>query len=457
MTAGALEVLANGRLAFDTVVVSGPRQIGKTVAVRAVNTQKIAQGRRVLTTAQTRMHAVNRWDDATKGIELKLNGSRRKRRTVTAEDVVHRTAGTGNEVLEWLDSGGTWAPFAPNEDGVHGESPDDVYVDECYSLSLAEAETLQSGYTPAMSARPDPQEWLTSTHGNAKSEWWATVCAAGRQNAELGLVTGTYFIEYAVPREVGGVSIYELPDDDLLDVIWAHHPGDGFVLNRDVVLKDLRKVHQGTKTRAEFIRAYGNLQNGGDSGAGAWPMRVWGAARTDLAPVGVVGLGVDVDPDGREWALVAVGRTEGDRMVIEVIERREGTPGPAEAALVARVAREQRAVSVFAIGSGASVDFADQIESAGCDVQRITQADLAAAVTRIRSGIETKRTLHRHQPSLNDAVGASVLRATGERRYWARAASKPIATLQAATCAAWALDHPSGPTGRFQMFVPRSA
>lgn len=457
LTEGALEVLPEtGRYAFDTVIVSGPRQIGKTVAVRAVNTKKIAQGRRVFTTAQTRKHAARRWNDATSGVELTLNGTRRQRRTITADMVVKRNTGVDHECLTWLASGGTWEPFAPNEDGVHGESPDDVHVDECYSLSPAQAEIVQAGYTPAMSARPDPQEWLTSTQGDAKSVWWATVCAAGRQAAELGLRTGTFYLEYSVPLAVDGVSIYEVPDDVLLDVIWAHHPGDGFLLNRDVVARDLRKVHEGTKTRAEFLRGYGNLRNGGADVAGAWPALVWDSAKTDLAPVGDVGLGIDVDPDGREWALVAAGRAEaGERRVWEVIERRDGTPGPAEVALVKAVVEKQRPVATYVIGSGASLDFADSLEQVGVATEKISRANLAAAVSRSRKSVSSKRLLHRDQPSLNDAVKAATLRESSDHRYWARLDHRPIATLQAATLAEWALDHPSDAvTGPFKIHFP---
>lgn len=453
---GGLEVRpGTSKLARRLVIISTPRQAGKTTLARAVQVRKAALGRCVFTTAQTRKHAARRWNDATAGVERILNGTMRQRRTITSDMVVKRTTGVDHECLTWLATGGTVEPFAPNEAGAHSESLDDVFVDEGWAFTVEQADALQAAYSPAQSARPDPQEWLLSTAGSERSAWWAGVIRGAREAVELG-TPGVFFVEYSCPDVIDGVSIYELDDDTLLDVIFAHHPADGYTLNRDVVRGDLDKVHRGQMTRQSFIRGYGNLQPM-TAGLGAWPGSVWTDAGTELAPVGQVGLGVDVDPDGREWALVAAGRSGGDRVVWEVIERRDGTPGPAEAELVAQVVKAQRPVAVFAIGSGASVDFADLLDKAGVEVQQISRADLSAATSRAKAGIEQMRVLHRRQPSLTAAQEAATLQASGDNRYWARAGGRPIATLQAATLAGWALDHPAGPTGRFQIFVPRRA
>lgn len=443
----ATEVDADGRLWYRTVVVTVQRQAGKTTGLRPIMAQKAQQGRRVWFTAQTRAHARKRWLDLTSPMASALGA-----------DVVSHKIGNSNEELSWCSGGGSVLPFAPREDGMHGEDPDDVMTDEGWKFTLEQAAAMQGGYEFGFATKPDPQEWILSTQGTEGSEWLASLTEAGRA-AVADPHSRTAYFEFSIPERVGDVEASRLPDDELLELIFAHHPADGFTLQRDRVRDTLRKVHEGRISRAEFVRGYGNLPTGRPALGGLWPAAVWQQGRTDLAPVGAVGLGVDVDPDGREWSLVAAGRAESGQTVLEVIVRRDGAPGPADVAYVRDVCRRQAPVSLQLIGAGASEDFADLLVAAGVPVSRIGSADLGAAVARLLRGVQRLDVLHRGQPSLDEAQRAATARESGQRRLLARAGSAPIATVQAAMLAAWALDHPAddAPSGPFRMFVPRRA
>ena len=75
-------------------------------------------------TAQTLKSAVRRWEEIADVINNSpLRSSVRKNR--------------GNpQALRWPETGSEFLPFAPNEEGMHGEDPDIVWVDEYWSFDL---------------------------------------------------------------------------------------------------------------------------------------------------------------------------------------------------------------------------------------------------------------------------------------------------------------------------------
>lgn len=442
----ATEVDHDGCLWYRTVIVTVQRQAGKTSGLRPIMAQKAQQGRHVWFTAQTRAHARKRWMDLTMPIASQLG-----------RGVVKHNTGVGIEELRWLTGGrGGVTPFAPNETGMHGETPDDVMTDEGWKFTLEQAAAMQGGYEFGFATKPDPQEWILSTQGTVESEWFALLTETGRA-AVADPYSRTAYFEYSMPAELDGVPVGQLPDDVLLELIFAHHPADGFTLQRDRVVDTLGKVHEGRISRPEFLRGYGNLPTGKPSLGGVWPGGVWSAAGTDLAPVGTVGLGVDVDPDGRGWALTAAGRAAGGQVVLEVVKAGDGAPGAADVAYVRDVVGRQRPTSLYGIGAGACADFLDLLESGGARVQRIAAADLGAANSRVLQGIAKLTVLHRKQPEMDQAQKAGTVRESGDRRLLARSGTAPVAALQAGVLAAWALDHPDGAQGPFRIIVPRRA
>lgn len=442
----ATEVDDHGRLWYRRVIITTPRQSGKTLGLAALMAQKAQEGRQVWYSAQTGLAAWARWNDFTDGWAQLLRPH------------VTRNTGAQTAAVHWLSSGGAIRPFAPNDTSMHGATPDDVFLDEVWEYSREKANGVQAAYKFGFATRPDPQQWIFSTQGDARSQWFADLVETGRA-ATADPDSRTAYFEWSIPELVGGVHAHRVSDDDLLELIKVHHPGFGMSLVWENVLQELQEVHEGTSSRQEFIRGYGNLPTVQAKGTGVWPGSVWSQAKTDLAPVGAVGFGIDVDPDGREWSLVAAGRASSGQTVVEVIMRRDGAPGPADVAYVRDRVAVSRPVSLQMIGAGAAEDFADLLESGGVEVDRIGAADLGAAVSRMLRGVEQLQVLHRGQPSLDAAQRAAMVRESGGRRLLARGGTAGITAVQAGMLAAWALDHPSDTAhGPFQIFVPgRSA
>lgn len=436
----ALEVLPDGRWAYPTVVITVPRQAGKTTLVKGVicHRGQILTGGSLWLTAQTRDKARKRWLDATDHL------------TRVLPKTFRRNVGNSHEVLRWLTTGSQLFPFAPNAEVMHGETPDLVAPDEIWAFSAQEAAELQQAYLPGMITK-NAQELITSTQGTDESEWLNELTGSGRAGVDEGLTTGVAYFEWSIPPEVDGVSVERLPDEQLLDVICEHHPAIGYTITREALATHLRRF---AGDRQGFIRGYGNLRLG-STRPRVVSAAVWTGARTDLEVPERVGLGLGVDPDGQRVTVAAAGRRD-LQAVVEVVQAAEGwnllldglEVSPAAFVKAVRKRSGAKILSVAVLASGAGRDLADHLERAGVTVQRVIPADYQAACTRVKTGLKELTVLHRGQPSLDDAARTVQQRKVAGGMGW----SGPGASvLDAATLAVWAADHPTEIVGRFRV------
>lgn len=436
----ALEVLPDGRWAYPTVVVTVPRQAGKTTLVQAVLAHRgqLLQGGSLWLTAQNRDKARKRWMDLTDELIVKLPGT------------LKRNIGVSHEVLRWSRTGSKLFPFAPNPEAMHGESPDLVAPDEIWAFTAEQAAELQQAYLPGMITK-NAQEFITSTQGTDESEWLNELTESGRASVDEGIRSGVAYFEFSIPPEVDGLPVTKLDDERLLDVICAHHPALGHTITREALAYHLTRFRG---DREGFIRGYGNLRIG-STRPRVIPAAVWDEARTDLPVPGLVGVGVSVDADGQQAAIVAAGRTEAGQAVVEVVQTSQGwlldlegrqvSPVEYVQAMLARGGVDQVAV----LTSGAGRDLADQLEAADVEVLKVGPADYAAACGRWRNGVKELTVLHRDQPSLNEAM-----RTVGQRKVagglgWA---GKGATVADAGSLAVWAADHPGEQPGAFRIY-----
>lgn len=108
----ASERRADGSYEYQVVVVSVPRQTGKTTLLRAAGVHRCLLGRDVFYTAQTGKDARARWMDLVK--VLRINAALRDR-------VKIRLRG-GSEHVEF-GSGAVFQVFAPTPESLHGYTP----------------------------------------------------------------------------------------------------------------------------------------------------------------------------------------------------------------------------------------------------------------------------------------------------------------------------------------------
>lgn len=412
---------------YETVVVFVQRRSGKTVKIPAITAHTCGQPvpRSVWITAQKRDNARKRWMDATQPLLGKV-AARRK--------VSHSF-----EELVWT-SGSKFLPFAPNEDSMHGEDPDLVFVDEFWSLGLAQYETIREGYSAAWSVKPG-QEWLLSAAGTHGSTAMKHVRKAGRA-ATLDPASRVAYFEWCIPETVDGAPVGKLDAEQLLELIMAHHPRAGFGLRTDFVAGQIGS----NKTAA--IRAYGGLDSDTSEEEMAIDSTAWrrSTQRHRRIPTRArVAFGLASDPDLRQAAISASWRDPADGACLtEMIEARDQVRWSVPAVMALLGSWPESVVVTRSTAGGR--DLADEVASEmrelgidGSRLVRVSASDHAAAVHRFRSGLESvpePRVLHLGERALRAALQVAGI----QRGVWVPERG-PIAVLDAHTLAVWGADH----------------
>lgn len=426
---------------YETVIVLEPRRSGKTVLIPPLAARACGQktGAQVWFTAQKRDNAVQRWREATDPLmsPVQLVDAKRK-------------VGQGFEELRWSDNS-LFRPFAPDEESMHGADPDLVFVDELWSLGLAEFEVIREGYSAAWSVKPG-QEWLLSAAGTAKSGALKKHRRQGRA-ATFSPSSRIACFEWCIEEEPGGVPAEKLSDEQLLAEIMAAHPRAGFGLRPDFVAGEIRA------NKIAAIRAYGGLDRDVSEGADTV---IPGTAlrrsedRTPIPTEARVAIGLATDRDARQAALSVAWEAPDGRVWTELIQVGDGVRWAVWQALDVLGRWEGSSLAVRSDPGGRDLgdEVAREMAALQLDVSRlmrVSQSDYAAACHRFRSGLQAPapRVLHRGESGF---LGA--LRNAGEARGVWVAEKGPIAALDSHTLAAWASSRlPAEPAPPRKFFV----
>lgn len=284
----ATELLPDGRYAYPIVVVTVPRQSGKTTLMRAVGVHRglSRPGTGVFYTAQTGKDARERWHDLVRAVKD----------SPLAPLCTVRSA-AGSERVVWPNAS-MFRCFSPVATSLHGYTPPLVMLDEAFAHDQQTGDDLMGAIGPAQITIPHRQLWIVSTKGTARSVFlnqWLETAQAG--------TPGVAILEWAAG-----------PDVDVYDpTAWpTFHPALGFTINADAIAAEAERL-----PRAEFERAYGNRSTRTAShhiSAEAWDRLADTAMRPpELDPSGVV-YAFDVMPDRSRSALVALWHYGGQLM-----------------------------------------------------------------------------------------------------------------------------------------------
>jgi hypothetical protein len=406
------EVDERGRYVHPLVVVSVPRQSGKTTLMLAQGLQRALQadGRKVWHTAQSGRHANEKQREF---VELVQNSR-------LAEMVKGKPRMAAGSMALKLINGSTLKPHPPLHDSLHGEQGDHNDIDEGWSFDEVHGAALFQAIGPTHATRPGAQTFVWSTRGDAASSWFHRLIDRGYEGAGVAL------FDWGIPYD---------GDPSDLDLIVRHHPAIGHTIEREF----LEAERQAMPDPAEYARAYGNVPTGGSETI--IPKDAWNAARTtDPLPAGRPTFGAAVSLDGDHGALVAAVLDADGRPWLEVIEQR-----PGRSWLIDRI----KGLNDY--GGGVAIDrrgpagaVADALELAGVPLLLPTVIDYAAGCQDLFdrvTGIPEPRLIHRSADQLDAAVDVAGRRRLEEGGWvWSRKRSTgDICTLEAATLAAWAV------------------
>jgi len=407
---------SRGRLLHPLVVVTVPRQAGKTALLGAVMLHRctLRKQARIWYTAQAGVKASEQLREMMDAVALSK---------LSAITVAKR--GAGHTALELPAWSSRIKAHPPTADSLHGNQSDLNVIDEGWFFSEDQAAGLMGAITPTQATRRNAQTIIVSTAGTADSTWFHDLVDRGHAG------DGVCLIDYGVGPDV---------DADDFEAIAAAHPAIGETQDISILTAARAQLSEG-----EFMRAYGNRRT--TVRDRLIPIEIVElATTTDDLPDGPVVFGAAVSFERDDVVIVAAVADPVDGVpVVEIVDRFDSTDGVAER-LAALTDRHGGHVAIAPAGPAAYL--ADDAERADAAVTRVQPADLSASTTdfldRIRRPMVDPAARPavrlRAHPAFTSALDAAALQTSGDRVFLSRRASAAsIAPVEAALLAVRAL------------------
>lgn len=427
----ALEVDEAGQFVYKLVIVTVPRQSGKTTLFGAVMDHRalVVPRGRVWFTQQSGKDAVD-W---------LINEHWPLLAPFGAE--VHLRRAAGSEHIRWRRSAGLIRPFPPTPDGLHSKVADLVVADEVWAFDLQRGRELDQAIVPTQATRPNAQTWKVSTAGDATSTWWLGCVEQGRAAALAGRTSDIAYFEWSCPPDLDPTEAVSWP---------LYHPAYG----RTISDKSMESALITLADPDEFARAYGNVWVSTTSRV--IPLQAWRAAaepEQPQPPAGRVALAFDVAVDRSDAAIVAAWRDEASVAHVEVADHRPGVGWVPDR--LRELADRWTPLGVSYDAAGPALDVADVVARAGLELAGLKAREYAAACAGLLEALvaDPPSVRYRPHPALDAAANDAARRALGDAWAWGRRQSAgSLAALTAATVAVWAYDHVPAALGEFKIY-----
>jgi phage terminase large subunit-like protein len=414
-----------GRLAYDEIDLTVPRQSGKSTWVEAKAVHRCSASKffgprqRVVYTAQTRQKAREKWEQ---DFVPDLEAARAFRGRF------HPSWANGNEHLRF-SNGSRWGLEASTEKAGHGGTIDESYIDEAFAQPDFR---LEQAFGPAMITRLNKQLVVISTAGwLGASPYLESKVKAGRAAVAEGRRSGRAYFEWSAPQDAD-------PGDE---AVWrACMPALGRTITVEAIRAEYEKARDQGKLN-EFRRAYLNqwvLKDVPDKWA-VIPDAAWRLlADEGSEPVPPAAFACVFSSDRSHAAIGVAGARADGLLHVEVAEYRKGTSWAAPWLIDRHRRHHPCAVVVDAAGHEGSV--IPELEQAGIEVVSPQARDVAQAYGQFYDAATDSQILrHRDQENLNTALAGATTREIGDAgKAWGRKASgADIAPLVAVTEALW--------------------
>lgn len=416
----ALEIdTTTGHLAYRTVVITVPRQSGKTTLILPVMVHRalaFGESQRLIYTAQSLKDARKKWRDD--------HVDRLERSPFASLFTVRKSM--GDEAIVWAN-GSAHMLAATTKKAAHGETLDFGAIDEAFALP---DDRVEAAMRPAMITRPNAQLWIISTQGDDDSHFLNEKVELGRQAVTEDRRTGVAYFEWAAPE---GAAM----DDP---AAWNFHPAVGHTQSAETLMAEAM-----TMPREEAERAFFNWQKFAGNSEPAIDMTAW-AARADEASqvAGKLVLGVAVSPDRKRAALGIAGRRAADDgWHVENIEHREYTHWVADA--VAGLVDRQDIAEIVLDARGPAGSMKKELVEAGID-EDLIHSETTTGYTQacgilhdlVVAGADDEgadRVFHRAQPELTAQLDGAEKKTLGDAWLWRRTDEGDITVLESCTLA----------------------
>lgn len=421
---------AFGRLVYELVIVTVPRQSGKTTGYGPVqiDTCIMNPGVKTFYTAQTGKDARSRFRDLVKLVQGSALGA-----------IARFRYSQGDEGIAWPNES-ELKIFAPVEAALHGETPPLVGMDEIWGLELELGRALLEGaIIPAQQTLAGRRQvWLFSTFGTDESEFLWEQVARGRESV---LVPGSHpRVAYFEAGLRDGADPYDPRE------IAAFHPAVGHT----ITVADLLSIAGGDDgengvSRATWLRAFCNVRT-----SVAEPLfSIEHVAALAEIPMNQprlrdVAITYALGENGAHGLVMASWRDRDGRPVSRVLHSAPGSVWMVD--FLVDLARTWRPAAIGAEEAGPARRITDKLRLALGDdaVTTIGGRDYATACMGWVDSIETNAFKHDGSRAIADGIQHLVLRksATTDLEVFSRTASTgSIAGPEASALGQWLHDH----------------
>lgn len=445
-----------GELYYEEVVITVPRQSGKTTLLIALMVWRCVMMARRLDLPQTVTYLAQSGKMARRKLEREFIPL--LRRALGLKEVPHSRARPVRDT-EWkpsMNNGSEHVLFgtgsylqieAPTGTGSHGDVLDMPVVDEAFAR---QDDLVEQAVDAATVTRRSPQTYVISTAGNRLSTWLWRKVLAGRRNVETGRVTRSAYFEWSVPDDAD----YTSPE------VWAQYlPALGHTITVQRLQARLEKALSNPDEADDegyepglpgFLRGYLNRwmdipQLGEQVARSEISAEEWMAPAIvdkSSAIVGACVVGVGVAKDGVSASVVVVGRRADGLPHVETLERAAGVWW------IERYVREMvtthSAVAVAWDNGGPTRVIAPDLMRAAGGKDRcrpLSGREWSGACEVFKLAVAGARLRHMGDVLLEDAVQGASKKVTGDGWVWDMAeARSDITPLTAATAALRALE-----------------
>jgi hypothetical protein len=399
----ALELDDDGTFAYREIVVTVPRQSGKTHLMLSLELRCVLFSDRVDI-------AYSAQDGTAAKKKLLLEQVPRDIRPSDVWAFVEKVYKTPEYPGVWFKNGSSIVPVTGSEEAGHGMTLEMAVIDEAFADV---DDRREQSLLAAMATRRNAQLLVCSTAGTEASVYLNRKNEAGRQAVLADSGHGLAYFEWSASPE-------ELERGD-----WAaYHPAVGQTIDASVI-----EHAKASMAPAGFARAWGNVP---DSSADDRPLppALWERVRdVSAAPERPV-FGAEVSIDRSSAAVVAVDASG----ACELVEQRGGVEW-----LPARLAElcEAWGGRVALDGRGPAAPLVEPLRAAGVTVEELSTQDMARATSGLVDAIADGQVRVRPAKGLDDAVQGAARRWSGDQWFWGRRSSLVDVSPLVALTAAW--------------------
>lgn len=431
-----------GSFYYDTVVISTPRQCGKSALVDGSDTYNASLGRRrrIAYAAQTGKDA----EDHFKEYAEAMKASR------LVQKVDKFRFSNGNMSVTF-GNGSTISPMAMTKIAGHGKQFDKVTIDEAFSLTKDAGDTIMDAIVPTMNTRLKrtgitAQRWITSTEGTAESTYFNTLLDGLRAG---DVPERTCWFDFGIPVDAD-------PED--LETIMLYHPAAGYLWYKPQ-LYDFRESFGDNV--AGWARAFGNRRDEGITDRvideATWTATAVAPIEPDALGDRTVVFGVAVDVDATHTSISAGILNPDGAITTQLIETLDGT-GYAPTELTRLCAAYGAPVVIDSRGTAA--DLADRLhhmtDHNGDPSLSFVDMDAGDYLTTGQSyvsGLANKAIWHAADPDLDASAANSARKWAGDAWHVSRRGSTGLTSpLESCMLAAWGAAHRPEESGPLQIF-----